>query len=603
MAAPDPRAAQRPWSRLVVPLWSLALAVLLLGPALAPGYVLSYDMVWVPDLVLRADVLGVGSGLPRAVPSDAVVAVLDEVVPAALLQEVVLLLALVAGGLGIDWLLVRQRHGGGLGLPARLAAVTLWQWNPLVAERLVLGHWPVLVGYAVLPWLVLGAARWRAGGRCPCWLLVLVPLGSLSVSAGLASTLVLLVVLRPRGRRALAAAALLLAAQAPWLVSGLLHAGSAATDEAGAALFALSGEGWLPGPVAALALGGVWNAEVVPDSRDGAAAVVGLLVLLALAVTGFLRVRRGGPGGPARAADRELLGPLAVLWAVGWVLAVLTWAAPQALGAVAAVVPGAGVLRDGSRLLVLCAPLLVVLVAHGVHALSAWLSALTDLARPARAVLLAVAVVWPVTVLPDAALGVAGRLHAVDYPASYDRARAALLDVPGDVAVLPATSYREPAWNGGTKVLDPLGRYLTPVPVASDELVVDDVVVAGEDPRAREVRAALAGPDADARADALAALGIGAVAADLTAPGDVPDVAGEVVLDDGTLRITVLDGVAEHRVPTSWVVAMALAWAAYVGCLVAGLAAGLVLVLARQRRGRGGGSPGESGRERRYLSG
>ena len=62
-------------------LWSLALALLLLGPALGPGYVLSYDMVWVPDLALRPDFLGLGSGLPRAVPSDAVVSVLDEVVP------------------------------------------------------------------------------------------------------------------------------------------------------------------------------------------------------------------------------------------------------------------------------------------------------------------------------------------------------------------------------------------------------------------------------------------------------------------------------------------------------------------------------------------
>ena len=75
-------------------------AVLLLGPALGRGYVLSYDMVWVPDLALRPDVLGVGSGLPRAVPSDAVVAVLDEVVPGMLLQKLVLLGALVGAGSG-----------------------------------------------------------------------------------------------------------------------------------------------------------------------------------------------------------------------------------------------------------------------------------------------------------------------------------------------------------------------------------------------------------------------------------------------------------------------------------------------------------------------
>src|SRR3546814_16106233 len=66
------------------------LGSLLLGPALGRGYVLSYDMVWVPDLALRTDFLGVDSALPRAVPSDAVVSVLDELVPGMLLQKLVL---------------------------------------------------------------------------------------------------------------------------------------------------------------------------------------------------------------------------------------------------------------------------------------------------------------------------------------------------------------------------------------------------------------------------------------------------------------------------------------------------------------------------------
>ena len=61
-----------------VVVWALALALLVLGPALGYGFLLVRDMVWVPDLALRADALGLGSGLPRAVPSDAVVAVMDE---------------------------------------------------------------------------------------------------------------------------------------------------------------------------------------------------------------------------------------------------------------------------------------------------------------------------------------------------------------------------------------------------------------------------------------------------------------------------------------------------------------------------------------------
>src|SRR3954452_10276564 len=87
-------------------IWALLLALLVLGPALGPGYLLVRDMVWVPDLALRADFLGLGSGLPRAVPSDAVVAVLDQLVPGMLLQKLMLIAALAGGGLGATRLLV-----------------------------------------------------------------------------------------------------------------------------------------------------------------------------------------------------------------------------------------------------------------------------------------------------------------------------------------------------------------------------------------------------------------------------------------------------------------------------------------------------------------
>ena len=226
------------WRRVVPVLWSVLLAALALGPALGPGYVLSYDMVWVPDLALRPDVLGVGSGLPRAVPSDAVVAVLDEIVPGMLLQKLVLLGALAGGGLGILRLAPRKS------LTGQLVAVSVYQWNPFVAERLVLGHWPLLVGYAVLPWLVLAAREWRTTGVLPWRLCWLVPLGSLSASAGLATGVVLVAFAAERRvRRWAATLALLAVGNAPWLVSGLLHAADATTDPAGASAFALHSEG------------------------------------------------------------------------------------------------------------------------------------------------------------------------------------------------------------------------------------------------------------------------------------------------------------------------------------------------------------------------
>lgn len=559
------------WRGWVLPLWSLALGVLLLGPALGHGYVLTFDMVWVPDLALRPDFLGVGSGLPRAVPSDAVVAVLDEVVPGMLLQKLVLLGSLVGAGLGAARLVPDAA------LVARLLAVGVVQWNPFVVERLVLGHWPVLVGYGVLPWCLLAARTWRTTGRFPRHLLVLVPIGSLSAGAGLVTAVVVLAFAAGRSRT-VRTLLLVAAANAPWVVSGLLHAPSSTTDAAGAGAFALRDEGLLPGPLAALGLGGVWNAETVPTSRDGALAVVALVVVLGLAALGahdwWRRTRR-----------REALAFVGCAL-TGWGLAVLTWAFPDAVGWLVAQLPGAGLLRDGSRSLALVVPLLVVTVVAGVCVI--WSRLPADVV-PRAAVTVAV-VLAPVALLPDAAWGVTSRLGSALYPPSYDEARdavsSAVAEQPGDVLVLPLSSYRQPAFNGDRKVLDPVGRFLTPDYVASDELVVSGVVIAGEDPRVHEARTALEAPTPQERASLLGEAGFSVVVVDVTARGPAPLVTGEQLLATPELVVVDLPGNAERDVPTGWVVAMSAAWAAFVGLLVAAAAAG-VAALRRARRRSG----------------
>jgi hypothetical protein len=554
--------------RLLVAVWSVLVAAVVLGPALAPGLVLVRDMVWVPDLALGTDALGLGSGLPRAVPSDAVVAVLDEVLPGALLQKVVLLAALAAGGVGATRLLPAASP-----LVARLAVVTLHGWNALVAERLLMGAWPVLVGYAVLPWLLLAARRWRDADALPPVLLLLVPLGSLSASAGLASGVALLAGAAGRGRSA-KVVLLLAAANAPWWVAGLLHAGEATSDPLAAGVFALHDERSVPGPLAALTLGGIWNTDVQLGTDLLAWAT--LVVLGALVAAGWSRWWRATPG-------RDRITLLAC-WVVGWGLATLTWVAPGAVGWLAAHVPGAGVVRDGARVLVLCAPLLVVLVGAGVTRL---LEAVPG--RAARLALGSAAVLLPVALLPDLAWGAGQRLHAVSLPPAYAEARAAVHDLPGDVLVLPLSSYRAPEWNAATPVLDPLGRALGVGVVTSDLLVVDGVALAGEDPRVTAAAAALAEPTPQGRAAALAGEGVGAVVIDLSAPGgaQVPAVAGTTVLDAGGLRVVSLPAVVPRTVPGWWVAAAAAGWAAFVALPLTAAVLGLPGALRRARTRRG----------------
>jgi hypothetical protein len=189
----------------------------------------------------------------------------------------------------------------------------------------------------------------------------------------------------------------------------------------------------------------------------------------------------------------------------------------------------------------------------------------------------AVLVLVPVSLMPDAGWGVSGRLSAVAYPASYAETRDAVGDGGGaDLLVLPFTSYRAPAWNDGRKVLDPVGRYLRPDFVASDELIVSDETIAGEDPRGDDVRRALAAGTARARTEALLALGIGWAVSDRSAPGEPVPVAGELVSRAGELDAVRLGDPEPPAVPAGWWLAMGLAWAAF-------LAPGVTWLMLRAR--------------------
>jgi len=548
--------------------WALALAVLLLGPALGRGYLLTYDMVWVPDLALRPDFLGAGTALPRAVPSDAVVAVLDEVVPGMLLQKLVLLGALVLGGLGAAAL-------AGRSVVARLAATSVYVWSPFVVERLGIGHWPLLLCWAVLPWLVREGARLRDDHRIGPLVPLLLVAGSLSANAGLMAGATLLAVGLTR-RNALRLVPLVLAANAPWLVAGLLHLDTATSSSTGA-VFGLDAEGPLPAPLAALTLGGIWNAEVVPASRE----TVVLPVLLTLAFAAL------AAAGYRALADR--LGPrttraLVWLWVAGYAAAVLSWAAPDAVGSLAALVPGGGLLRDGTRSLALCAPLTAALVASGVARCAA---------RAPRPVVAIAGALLPLAFLPDAAWGVSGAWRPSAYPDSYAAARAALDDLEGapegDLLVLPFTSYRQPAWTHDRKVLDPLPRYLQPDYLVNDELIVDRRVIAGEDPRVPEALAALAAPTPDARAAALGRLGIGFVARERdvpSGPGYDARIAGTPVWTGPDLEVLRLDTpVSVREISGARTTALAAAWGAFALLPVLTLAGVVRRTSRRLRRG------------------
>ncbi len=156
------------WPALIARAWpalaGLGLGLLALGPGLRRGFLLSYDMVIVPRQPFTGALAGLAGGPPRAVPSDAVVAAASRVLPADLVQKLLLLSIFVLACSGAAALLSREPWF------ARLAAGVFYAWNPFVAERLIIGQWALLLGYAGLPWALRAVttgpvASWRGAGR------------------------------------------------------------------------------------------------------------------------------------------------------------------------------------------------------------------------------------------------------------------------------------------------------------------------------------------------------------------------------------------------------------------------------------------------------
>jgi hypothetical protein len=506
-----------------------ALGVIALGPALAPGYLLSYDMVAVPHQPLTATVLGTDGSVPRAVPNDLVVVLASHLLPGDVVQKILLLAVFVLGGWGIGRLFDRP-------LPA-VVATCAYLWNAYVLERLVIGHWAFLLGYAALPWVLdFGrGVRESRRGALPGLALTLAITGLAgSTALALAGGLALVLLAWPSGVRrrgsALAVTCLvLLGASLPWLIPALTRPGGLPTDPAAASAFASRADTPLGVVGSAATLGGIWNAAMWPAERsDPVIATVTLLLVLGCLVFGFPPLRRAW-GATAGA----LLGAAgaAFLLAVAASLPVLDVAMHHLITDV----PGGGLLRDGQKLLApvgllvaVCAGLCVERAARHARQ-GAWLLAVT-----------------PLVLLPSLAWGVHGRLAPADYPPEWQALRDTVSAriQPGEaVAVLPFTYYRRFAWNHNHVVLDPMQRALDAPVLVNDNLPLSRVTVRGEDASAARIRAAL--KSGAPLGPALAAEHVAYVVDEL----DQPDVAGERSRLAGLPLVWQRASLALHAVP------------------------------------------------------
>lgn len=540
--------------RVVALVWAALLITVLLWPMLSGrGHFLARDLVFVPSQPMTWQAFGLGDGAPRAVPLNAWMSLLTQVVDGGALARIVVpgLLLLAAAGV------LRMLPGAGV-VPAMVAAGVA-VWNPFVAERLALGQWALLLAYAVLPWLLVSLHRHaqQPGMRTLAPVVGWLVLGSVTPTGGLVLTGLVAVHLILRRAAAWWLMLAAVAVQAPWVVAGLVSTSANVSDAAGATVFAPDSEArWGP-MVALLGLSGIWDSHSEPASRLGVLGLLTALVVVVVLVAGTPRLWREVPAAT----------PLVVASALGlaWALLLATSLGRSLAEVLVARVPGAGLLRDGQKFLlpmgILVALATLVVVRRAVR------TGIRVVRSPE--VLLAGAVplvLSPLLLLPDAARVVWPTVQPVEYPTSFTEVDALTRSSDGFLVTLPWRSYRDFSWGAGTTSSDPATRLLHTRVLTSDELQVGTTTVPGEGVLAAAVGEHLA---SGAAPSGLGALGVQWVltyrddpdAADL-------DLAGlTAVYEDQHVRL--------HEVPD---VAVAPQHEAVAAILVVG-AHGLVLVL------------------------
>jgi len=509
----------------------LGLGLLALGPGLGRGFLLSYDMLFVPREPFSAALPVLAP--PRAVPSDLVIAVASRALPADIVQKIVLLAIFVLACSGVVVLLDREPR------LARLAAGAFYAWNPYVAERLIIGQWALLLGYAGLPWVLRAVlapdlASWRGAARLG---LAMVPAVIGGFAAMTVTALVVLpcVLLAADLRRAVIGLSALALGSLPWFIPALLHA--VYVDPASVAAFAARADTPFGSMGSLLMLGGAWNAQTVPKAYGGWWSALWLAVVV-IGVAGYSAIARphapaggsggvvppghapaGGSGGVVPPGQHRWPG-LGVAAIAGLVLASLgvTAAGRDLLRFLIGAWPGFAVLRDGQQFV---APLALA-EAAGLGVAVGWV--MTPRASRGRVdatgtLLGVVAVLAPVLLLPGLAWGAAGRLRPADYPAGW-LAAARLIDTSpagGAVLSLPWETYRTPPWNHGEVVLDPWSRLLSRPVIWNDGTRIGHVELEPDDPRARRLDAVIRGPGP--LTAALSAAGVRFVVDDPDGPG------------------------------------------------------------------------------------
>ncbi|HTJ73496.1 MAG TPA: hypothetical protein VL481_02815 [Verrucomicrobiae bacterium] len=128
---------------------ALALAVLL--PLLLPGFILTLDMVFTPHIGFPTDV-------SNTYPLQLLLWLLHFILPADVIQKIILFAILLFSGVGMHSLLqslnMKERIGADLWRLGLYFGGIFYMINPFTYSRFMAGQWLFLLGYAMVPFFI-----------------------------------------------------------------------------------------------------------------------------------------------------------------------------------------------------------------------------------------------------------------------------------------------------------------------------------------------------------------------------------------------------------------------------------------------------------------
>lgn len=459
------------WTRNAPAWWpwgvGLLLGLVVLGPGLGGGSLLSLDLLVTPQIPVPNGVYGLGPALSQRVPLFALLGAGSALVGGPVITKVLLVVFVAAGFAGAASLARRLappvRPAGVL---VQAAAGLLWAAGPFALTRIGVGHINLVWVIAVLPWALPRLCRPAA--HLPSTYLASLALalgGPGGGTLGIAVALIALVASVHREPESQAAVlkplAVILAPHALWILPTivLLWAGAGVN---GAGEFATRVDpAWLG--FGLLGGTGFWRGDL-ESGAVGLVAGVGGLVVGAFAIVGGrdLIGRCGWRSWPGVATVVALIGlALAAATALPGARTVYAWLSELPFGAP---------LRESHRFLALWLVWAAPVAALGAAELAARLGLRTgsDPESPpsrrgrvlASRLLLGVPLVVAVVLSSPGWWGLDGRLVPVDYPRSWSVVRHEIERRPGTVVALPWSEYPPLSFADGRQVFNPLPEFL-----------------------------------------------------------------------------------------------------------------------------------------------